>query len=294
MITDFRLKVFKTAADKLSFTKAATELFISQPAVTKNINELEKQLGTPLFLRHGNNISLTAGGTLLLKYANRILSLYSNLNSEFSTEGNIQEGNIAIGASTTLSQYVLPGILAKFKRHYRNIQVTLVNGNSEQIEKMVSGMQLDIGMVEGNASDHTLHYEPFINDELILVTASANPFNKDEITPEELKELPLVIREWGSGTLDIIEHTLIKHNISLKDLSIEMQLGSTESIKHYLFNSDAFAFLSIRSILEELSCNKLKVIEINNMVINRNFNFVTLHGQNNRLTNIFKQFCTEY
>ena len=121
MITDFRLKVFKTAADKLSFTKAATELFISQPAVTKNINELEKQLGTPLFLRHGNNISLTAGGTLLLKYANRILSLYSNLNSEFSTEGNIQEGNIAIGASTTLSQYVLPGILAKFKRHYHNI-----------------------------------------------------------------------------------------------------------------------------------------------------------------------------
>ena len=118
MLTDFRLKVFKTVADRLSFTKAAAELLISQPAVTKQINELERLLGKPLFLRHGNRISLTDDGVRLLEYANRILALYGELRDAFVEEQGAFSGEIRLGASTTLSQYVLPGLLAKFRKLY--------------------------------------------------------------------------------------------------------------------------------------------------------------------------------
>ena len=132
MLTDFRLKVFKTVADRLSFTKAAAELLISQPAVTKQINELERLLGKPLFLRHGNRISLTDDGVRLLEYANRILALYGELRDAFVEEqGVFREIRLA---STTLS-YVLPGLLAKFRKPHPDVRVTLFNGNTEQIER---------------------------------------------------------------------------------------------------------------------------------------------------------------
>ena len=131
MLTDFRLKVFKTVADRLSFTKAAAELLISQPAVTKQINELERLLGRPLFLRHGNRISLTDDGVRLLGYTNRILALYGELRDAFLDEQGMLAGEIHLGASTTLSQYVLPGLLARFRKQYPDIRVTLFSGNTE-------------------------------------------------------------------------------------------------------------------------------------------------------------------
>ncbi|MFR4026575.1 MAG: LysR substrate-binding domain-containing protein [Alistipes indistinctus] len=245
MLTDFRLKVFKTVADRLSFTKAAAELLISQPAVTKQINELERLLGKPLFLRHGNRISLTDDGVRLLEYANRILALYGELRDAFVEEQGAFSGEIRLGASTTLSQYVLPGLLAKFRKLYPDVRVTLFNGNTEQIERQIADGKLDFGMIEGTASNPALHYELFMDDELVLVTSASNTsFTREEITAADLPALPLVIRENGSGTLDVLSRELSRHGLSLRQLHIEMQLGSTESIKHYLFYSDTFAFVS--------------------------------------------------
>lgn len=159
MLTDFRLKVFKTVADRLSFTKAAAELLISQPAVTKQINELERLLGRPLFLRHGNRISLTDDGVRLLGYTNRILALYGELRDAFLDEQGMLAGEIHLGASTTLSQYVLPGLLARFRKQYPDIRVTLFSGNTEQIERQIADGKLDFGVIEGTASNPALHYE---------------------------------------------------------------------------------------------------------------------------------------
>lgn len=254
MLTDFRLKVFKTVADRLSFTKAAAELLISQPAVTKQINELERLLGKPLFLRHGNRISLTDDGVRLLEYANRILALYGELRDAFVEEQGAFSGEIRLGASTTLSQYVLPGLLAKFRKLYPDVRVTLFNGNTEQIERQIADGKLDFGMIEGTASNPALHYELFMDDELVLVTSASNTsFTREEITAADLPALPLVIRENGSGTLDVLSRELSRHGLSLRQLHIEMQLGSTESIKHYLFYSDTFAFVSVQAVLDELA-----------------------------------------
>lgn len=295
MLTDFRLKVFKTVADRLSFTKAAAELLISQPAVTKQINELERLLGKPLFLRHGNRISLTDDGVRLLEYANRILALYGELRDAFVEEQGAFSGEIRLGASTTLSQYVLPGLLAKFRKLYPDVRVTLFNGNTEQIERQIADGKLDFGMIEGTASNPALHYELFMDDELVLVTSASNTsFTREEITAADLPALPLVIRENGSGTLDVLSRELSRHGLSLRQLHIEMQLGSTESIKHYLFYSDTFAFVSVQAVLDELVANRLRVVEVGDMELVRRFSFVTAHGQRSRLTDLFKQFCLNH
>ena len=295
MLTDFRLKVFKTVADRLSFTKAAAELLISQPAVTKQINELERLLGKPLFLRHGNRISLTDDGVRLLEYANRILALYGELRDAFVEEQGAFSGEIRLGASTTLSQYVLPGLLAKFRKLYPDVRVTLFNGNTEQIERQIADGKLDFGMIEGTASNPALHYELFMDDELVLVTSASNTsFTREEITAADLPALPLVIRENGSGTLDVLSRELSRHGLSLRQLHIEMQLGSTESIKHYLLYSDTFAFVSVQAVLDELAANRLRVVEVGDMELVRRFSFVTAHGQRSRLTDLFKQFCLNH
>ena len=295
MLTDFRLKVFKTVADRLSFTKAAAELLISQPAVTKQINELERLLGKPLFLRHGNRISLTDDGVRLLEYANRILALYGELRDAFVEEQGAFSGEIRLGASTTLSQYVLPGLLAKFRKLYPDVRVTLFNGNTEQIERQIADGKLYFGMIEGTASNPALHYELFMDDELVLVTSASNTsFTREEIIAADLPALPLVIRENGSGTLDVLSRELSRHGLSLRQLHIEMQLGSTESIKHYLFYSDTFAFVSVQAVLDELAANRLRVVEVGDMELVRRFSFVTAHGQRSRLTDLFKQFCLNH
>ena len=278
-------------ADKLSFTKAAHELFITQPAVTKHINELEKQIGKPLFNRHGNSISLTGEGELLLSYAKRILALYQELDDELNSLQKNLTGHLRIGASTTIAQYILPRILAGFKKHYPEVQLTLINANTERIEQLLLENSIDIGMIEGNSTLPQLHYEPFVQDEIVLVASSDNRKAGPEISIEALKTLPLVIREEGSGTLDIVEHLLEEHQIRRKDWNVEVQLGSTESIKHYLMHSNAFAFLSIHTVVEELSTNKLRVVEIKGRVISRSLQFISLHGQHARLVALFKQQC---
>ena len=174
MITDFRLRVFRTAAEKLSFTRAASELFITQPAVTKHVGELERQLGVALFLRRGGTISLTPEGERLLGYARRILSLYGELNEAFAPDGAVPGGEIALGASTTLSQYVLPAVLSRFRKRYADIRVTVADGNTERIERLVADERIDVGLIEGQAARPSLRYETFMQDELVLVTSAGN------------------------------------------------------------------------------------------------------------------------
>lgn len=295
MIVDFRLKVFRTVADMLSFTKAAHELFISQPAVTKHINELEKQIGKPLFTRHGNSISLTPEGELLLSYARKILSIYQELEEELGRAQNGISGHLRIGASTTIAQYMLPRLLAGFKKRHPDVKLTLINGNTARIEQLLIENKVDLGMIEGNSTLPQLHYETFVEDEIVLVTSAANKaITKDEIALEVLKELPLVIRESGSGTLDIVEQLLEKEQIRRRDWHIEAQLGSTESIKQYLMHAQAYAFLSIHCLVEELKSNKLRIIELRGRTLSRTLQFISLHGQHARLVGLFKQYCLRH
>ena len=292
MIFDFRLKVFHTVAHKLSFTKAATELFISQPAITKHIHELEQQLGTAVFKRNGNTISLTPAGLILLRYSEKIFETYKALETELSQLNDITGGNLRIGASTTIAQNILPRVLALFKKSYPGVSFTFVQGNTDSITLQVIAEKIDIALVEGSSHFPQVAYEPFTKDEIVLVTRSGSNLSKQsEITPKELLKVPLVLREQGSGTLDVVFKALAQVKINPKDLNVETTFQNSSSIKQYLAHSETAAFLSIQSVLKELKYNELTVIEIKNLDIFRTFQFIQLRGNSSKLIELFKRFC---
>ena len=201
-------------------------------------------------------------------------------------------GEIALGASTTLSQYVLPAVLSRFRKRYADIRVTVADGNTERIERLVADERIDVGLIEGQAARPSLHYETFMQDELVLVTSAGNrSLGRDGMCAADLTSVPLVIRETGSGTLDVVERALAAKGLSLRSLNIEMQLGSTESIKHYLYDSGAAAFLSVQAIREELRHGLLRVIGLSDLSVTRCFSFVSLRGRRSRLVDLFERFC---
>jgi DNA-binding transcriptional LysR family regulator len=292
MIFDFRLKVFYTVAQRLSFTKAAGELFITQPAVTKHIKELEQQLNVQLFKRNGNNINLTTAGKVLLHYTEKIFQTYTELETELAQLSNIEAGTLHIGASTTVAQTILPKILAMFKKTYPAVSFTFLQGNTDYITQQMLAEKIDIAIVEGAAHYPQIAYSPFAKDEIVLVTRANNQLSKKaEISPKQLLNIPLVLREAGSGTLDVIFNALSTAQINPKDLQIEIQLESSIAIKQYLLYSETATFLSIQSVVSELKYNELTVIDIKGLQIFRTFEFIQLQGKYTKLTELFKRFC---
>lgn len=291
---DFRLKVFYTVAKRLNFTKAAEELFITQPAVSKHIQEIENHFRVRLFERNGNKIKLTKAGGVLLHYCNQIFGIYSTLEFELNSFTETHKGILRIGASTTIAQYLLPPILADFHKRYSEIQISLIISNTEQIENALKNNEIDFGIVEGQAKNSSFKYTDFVNDEIVLVTSVKNNFTAEVINTEELKKIPMVLREPGSGTLEVIAHSLKPHNLKISDLICEMQLGSTESIKSYLTHSSCMAFLSIHSIINELRNNTLKIIDLENLNIIRSFQFIQLHGESDGLSDLFMDYARHY
>ena len=293
---DFRLQVFYAVAKRLNFTKASTELFISQPAVTKHIKELEQEFKMSLFERSGNKkISLTPAGELLLHYTEQIFGTYRELEYDMNLLTKQHKGILRIGASSTVAQYIIPPVLAQFHNKFKDIQIQLVTGNTEDVEQRLIAKEIDFGIIEGISRNPQIKYEQYLKDELVLVCSGHNyAMKKEMIKPNELKDYDLLLREPGSGTLDVIAYALKAHQIKVGDLNIEMQLGSTESIKSYLIHSKCLAFLSIHSILKELKNNECRIIDIKDMVIERPFHFIQLHGQQDALAELFMRFAKSY
>ena len=294
-MSDFRLKVFLSVARNLSFTKASRELFITQPAITKHIQELESLYKTRLFERLGNKISLTPAGELLMEHSERILDDYKRLDYEMHLLHNECSGELRLGASTTISQYVLPPFLARFIEKFPHVSLSLLNGNSRDVENALLEHRIDVGIVEGIIRLPNLKYSTFQKDELVAVVHTRSKLAKlDEISVYDLYNIPLVLRERGSGTLDVLETALLSNNIRLSDLNVRMYLGSTESIKLFLENSECMGIVSVRSIARELAAGLFKVIDIRYLEMQREFSFARLQGEESGLPQVFMQFAAHY
>ncbi|WP_312422785.1 LysR substrate-binding domain-containing protein [Epilithonimonas sp.] len=287
LMFDFRLKVFYVTAKRLNFTKAAEELFISQPAVSKHIHEIEQYYETKLFDRNGTKIKLTQAGLLLYKHAEKLMDIYRDIDFEIAALSDHSKGEVRIGASTTVAQYFLPKYIASFKEKFPDINVTLISNNTEIIENLLTENKIDLGVVEGQPNHQNLKYTCLVKDEIVLCTRSKNKNSKTSIKIDELKKLSFILREAGSGSLDIIASQLKRNGINLSELKKEIELQSTESIKSYLLNSDTYAFLSIHSIFKELKDSELKIIDIKGLDFERYFYGVINQGDQNKLQELF-------
>ncbi len=290
MITDFRLRVFIAVARTLSFTRAAATLNVSQPAISKHIKELEAEFGEGLFNRKGSSISLTPKGEDIIPLVENILEGYNTLCDSIADQSRATEGVLHIGASTTIAQYVLPSILAKFNAAYPSIRLSVVSANSDEVVKMLQRKEIEIGLIEGDNTVSSVHYAPFASDSILLVSknSTSRPLSRERLT-----QIPLLIREEGSGTLSVILSALRAQGISRRSLNIRMQLGSSEAIVRYVQSSHDYAFVSILVAQDLISRGELFVNEVEGLNISRQFRFVTLHGQSRRVIEIFKDFCTD-
>lgn len=294
-MADFRLQVFYTVASLGSFTKAAETLYITQPAVTKHIHELESELGIPLFERKGNSIQLTAAGQIVRNHAENIFDVYRQIEFEISTLKQQLSGRLRLGASTTIAQYVLPPVLALFNQRFPEIRVTLINENSRIIEQALFDKEIDLGLVENSSRNKALKYTPFMDDELVLVTATNhNQYKKEPVPLKVLTTIPLVLREKGSGTLEVLEKALKRDGLGLKDLNVRIYLGSSEGIKSYLQEAPCCSVVSIRTVAKEVASGQLRVIKLEDAaLLKRELSFAHLQGPAEPLPAFFIQFATK-
>lgn len=292
-MADFRLKVFYAVAQRLSFTRASQELFISQPAVTRHVKELEEEYKARLFVRRGNAIQLTAAGQILMKHCQQIMAAYREAESEIHKLNDLTAGSLTIGASTTIAQYVIPACLARFHLKYPEVKLSLKNGNTEEIERCLLNKEIDLGFIEGDSKNPEIHYMQFAQDEIVLVCRADHPMTeKASVSITELSAIPLVLRERGSGTLEVIEHALQRKGINLQYMNIEMHLDSTEAIKSYLMHSSCMALISIHAVGRELANNQLRIIDLEALEIKRAFYCIHPQGKADKLTETFMRFST--
>jgi len=282
-MSDFRLRVFAAVARHLSFTKAGQELFISQPAVTKHIRELEAQYGQRLLERRGNRVTLTEAGRLLQLHADTVAASAEQLDEQLLGLRDPEEaaGRLRLGASTTLSQYVLPAWLPAFQQRYPQVQLSLYTANSEHIAEALLRSELDLGFVEGRTRNRDLHYELLLPDELVAVRRTTPTGSPAKPLPlAEVLTSPLVLRERGSGTLEVLELALRERKIKLGDLFVAVYLDSTEAIKSYLEAApEALGFVSRQALKRELAAGLLEVVPLQGLLLTRQFEAVWVQGQ---------------
>jgi DNA-binding transcriptional LysR family regulator len=284
-----KLHIFKIVAKHLSFTKAAEQLFISQPAVSKAIKNIEEEYKTTFFIRKRNSIELTTEGKSFLLYANKILAIFSEMENQFLHKKDAFPKFIHFGVSTTLANYIIPKVIAKFRVQFPETKFKITSDNSENIEELILNEEIDFGITEGRNTNRKLQFKKFIKDEIVLVTNAKNPaFKKGVIDIDTLQKIPVVAREMGSGTKEIIDEFLLINNI--KQLNNVVTLNSTEAIKNYLFHSDNYGLVSINAVNDDLINNKLKIIDIKDLTIERWFYFVKRTGYQSNTLDYFENF----
>jgi len=292
---DFRDRVFLSVAENLSFSKAAEELFISQPAVTKHIKELESKLKSTLFDRKGNRIYLTKAGKVNYEYLKKIKQQYAELEFELGRLNNTFKGTLRIGASSTISQYLIPETLAAFYKRYPKIDLHLLSGNSHEIQQKLLAEEIDIALIEGSSSLKDLKYSDFLDDEIVVVTGNNSVYaKKRQIAIADLENIPVVLRERGSGTLEVIRKSLSENNINIEDLNIVIHLGSTEAIKNFLINFEGVALVSEKSISKELELKQIVKLNVSKLKIDRKFRIALRQGNPSYTAQLFINYLSLY
>ena len=262
-MADRRLQVFHTVARHLSFTKAAEQLFMTQPAVTFQIKQLEEQFNARLFERSHGKIALTPAGRLVLDYAERILGLSDEMEQRVGELTGAMGGPLLLGASLTIAQYILPRILGEFKALHPQVQTHMTVGNSETIENRVAEHALDVGLIESPPHLPALRVEACCEDELVLICAPAHRYSAlERIEPRQLAGEPYVNREPGSGTREYTDQYLRQCSVAPEDLSVVLELGSIEAIKSVVETGLGVAIVSRATVAKERRLGTLVAVPL--------------------------------
>jgi len=284
-VENFRLKVFRTVAELMSFRKAAEALHLSQPAVSQQIHALEEESGMRLFDRsggegHGTQISLTEAGRVLLQYANHAAQTMAEAQRALAALNHDVAGELRLGASTTVAQYVLPRILGAFLRQHPHVQLSLTSGNTERVVEAVAEEKVMLGIIEGPAMRREVKTERMVQDEMVLIVNPMHSWaaSRVPIRTDDLLQVPLLLRERGSGSRRVVERALKQVGISLKSLRVAMELDSTEAIISGVEADLGVGFVSRWAIAKVLRLGTVRTVRVDGLKIARDFSFIRLAG----------------
>lgn len=283
-----RLEVFCKVVDLKSFTKAAEAIFLSQPTVSEHIRSLEETLNEKLVDRLGREVLPTQAGQILYKYAKKILALRQEAIQAIQEYSGNLAGHLTVGASTIPGTYILPEIIGGFKKEFPATQLTLAIGNSRKVADGVLAGDTEIGIIGARLSEPALSWQEIFHDELVLAVYPDHPFaKKKSITPDQLIEQAIIIRERDSGTRKVMTQILEKH-LDLAKLSIVAEMGSTEAVRQSIKSQIGIAILSQKAVAEDLRLGSLVSIPIKGVRLSRPFYLI--QRKNRQTSPICKAF----
>jgi DNA-binding transcriptional LysR family regulator len=273
-----QLRVFRAVLEQGSITQAARALRISQPAVSKQLAELEASLGAPLVDRLPRGIRLTAAGEVLSDFVRRIFQEERAAELALAEFLGLRQGALSVGASSTIGTYLIPQVFGDFHARHASVALELGIGNTRTIQSAVLEGQHDVGLTEGFATSDALDIEVLSHDEMVLITAPNHEITRHRsIDPERLPDLPFILRERGSGTRDVIEAALYDHGVKLRPV---MTLGGTEAVKNAVSRGLGVAMVSRLTVALELELGRLCEVKVDGLRIRRALHLMTLRGKN--------------
>ena len=272
------LAIFQAVADAGNITAGAERLHISQPAVSKQLQELERSLGAPLLDRLPRGVRLTEAGELLAGYARRLFALEAEAELALAELKGLERGSLSIGASVTIGSYLLPQALARFYKRYPGLELSVEIANTESIQRKLLDGALDIGLTEGQTSFVEIEADEFRQDELVAIAAPTHPLAQSaaSVTIQRLCEEPFVVREPGSGTRLALESALAERQLTIRPA---MSLGNIEAIKRAVAAGIGVAFVSALTIEMEVAAGSLAVIELADFTLRRPFHIAGVRGR---------------
>ena len=272
---DHKLKVFCTVAESKSFSKASEIIHLTQPAVSLLIQSIEEIYETKLFDRASNTVILTPAGEMLYKYAKEILNLYAAAEKNIGEITGFVKGSISVGASSTIGNYLLPGVIAAFRKTHPKIKIHLLVGNTKRVVEFLNAGNIDIGLVEGDVARQKMVVDKLVADELVLIVPPLHPLaKKRNVSIFEITKEPCIFREEGSGTRQVIEKYLGKYSITSQNMMISMVLGSTEAIKESVENGIGVAIMSRWAVRKEIKYGTLKPLSFKEEKMLRDFSLI--------------------
>ena len=271
-MTLHQLRILRALAKNRSLTQAGAELLLSQPAVTLQLKELQKELGTSLYERLGNTVHLTDTGQTLEQYARRILALVDEAEEAVRTVQHGHGGRLRLGASNTPGIYLLPPFLSAFRRAFPAVALTVEVGNTQSIVEKILSNELDLGVVGDALHKKELHITPWKTDVLVLAVSTTHPWaQRKTIAPAELLTQPLLSRELGSATRETYEQAFVQHGLTLPQT---LEIGGGEAIKRAIEADLGVAIVSVHSVAREVEEGRIATLQFKGMTITRPLNII--------------------
>jgi DNA-binding transcriptional LysR family regulator len=291
---NFRLRVFRAVARHLNFRMAAEELLLTQSAVTQQIKTLESELDVALFNRSGGKVSLAPAGMVLLPFAEQLAALANKAREAVAATTGAQVGALALGASQTIGQYLLPKLIAGFLEEHPKVEISVLGGNTQTILEALAEQRVQLCFIEGPAMRRDVHVEPFMEDHMVCVVPPGHEWADEDVDVQEIQQASLVARELGSGSRRIVEQAFAQAGLDVNKLKLVMSFDSTEGLLSAVEAGLGIAFVSRWAVRNQLALGTLRVARLRGLNLGRMFSVATVAGPEPAgVAGLFRRFVLE-